>query len=75
VNPLNDQLDEVVRLLHSSHILYAEAVREFKKRFVMVTLEDNRCNQSRAARALQMHRNTLSRTMHELGISVARGRK
>jgi len=51
-------------------ILYSEAVREFKKRFIITVLEENRGNQCKAARQLGMHRNTLSRTMQELKIDV-----
>jgi Fis family transcriptional regulator, factor for inversion stimulation protein len=72
---LSAQLDALVRWMHASHIVYDEAVREFKKRFVETVLEDNRSNKSRTARALEMHRNTLTRTMHELDIPVARRRR
>ena len=48
----------------------SEAVREFKKRFILTVLEENKGNQCRAARALKMHRNTLSRTIAELKIDV-----
>jgi len=72
---LSAQLDALVRSMHASNIFYDEAVREFKKRFVVTVLEDNRGNQSRTARALEMHRNTLTRTMHELDIPVARRRR
>jgi Fis family transcriptional regulator, factor for inversion stimulation protein len=57
-----------------SGILYAEAVREFKKRFILQVLEENQWNQCRAARHLGMHRNTLSRTITELGLDVKTAR-
>jgi Fis family transcriptional regulator, factor for inversion stimulation protein len=56
--------------MDKSNILYSEAVREFKKRFIVTVLEENRGNQCKAARELGMHRNTLSRTMQELKIDV-----
>ena len=56
--------------MYKSNILYSEAVREFKKRFIITVLEENRGNQCKAARQLGMHRNTLSRTMQELKIDV-----
>jgi len=56
--------------MYQSNILYSEAVREFKKRFILTVLEENRGNQGKAARELGMHRNTLSRTMQELRIDV-----
>jgi len=56
--------------MHSSNILYSEAVREFKKRFILAVLNENNGNQCRAARELGMHRNTLSRTLAELKIDL-----
>ncbi len=56
--------------MYKSNILYSEAVREFKKRFILTVLEENKGNQCRAARELGMHRNTLSRTLTELKIDV-----
>lgn len=56
--------------MYKSNILYSEAVREFKKRFIATVLEENKGNQCRAARQLGMHRNTLSRTITELKLDV-----
>ena len=56
--------------MYQSNILYGEAVREFKKRFILTVLEQNKGNQCKAARELGMHRNTLSRTMQELKIDI-----
>ena len=67
---VKDQLEALVAQMHSSGILYSEAVREFKKRFLMNVLRQNNGNQCRAARELGMHRNTLSRTLTELKLDV-----
>ena len=67
---MKDQLEALVAQMYNSGILYAEAVREFKKRFLMNVLQQNRGNQCRAARELGMHRNTLSRTIAELKLDV-----
>ena len=67
---MKDQLEALVQQMHKSGILYTEAVREFKKRFLLTVLEQNGGNQCRAARELGMHRNTLSRTIDELKIDV-----
>jgi Fis family transcriptional regulator, factor for inversion stimulation protein len=67
---VKDQLEALVTQMYKSNILYSEAVREFRKRFILTVLEENRGNQCRAARALGMHRNTLSRTISELKIDV-----
>jgi DNA-binding NtrC family response regulator len=67
---VKDQLEALVAQMYRSGILYSEAVREFKKRFIMTALQDHHGNQCKAARALKMHRNTLSRTIEELQIDV-----
>ena len=67
---MKDQLEALISQMVHSNILYSEAVREFKKRFIVTVLEENRGNQCKAARELGMHRNTLSRTMQELKIDV-----
>lgn len=67
---MKDQLEALVAQMYSSGILYSEAVREFKKRFIMNVLQQNRGNQCKAARELGMHRNTLSRTIAELDLDV-----
>lgn len=61
-------LDNLVTQMHSGGITYEEAVREFKKRFILEVLAQHRGNQCKAARELGMHRNTLSRTIAELNI-------
>ena len=67
---MKDQLEALILQMYKSNILYSEAVREFKKRFILTVLQENQGNQCRAARQLGMHRNTLSRTMAELKIDV-----
>jgi DNA-binding NtrC family response regulator len=67
---VKDQLEALVKQMYSSNILYSEAVREFKKRFILTVLQENNGNQCKAARQLGMHRNTLSRTIAELKVDV-----
>ena len=67
---MKDQLEALVLAMYKSNILYSEGVREFKKRFILTVLNENKGNQCRAARELGMHRNTLSRTISELKIDV-----
>ena len=68
---MKDQLEALVAQMHSTGILYSEAVREFKKRFIMNVLEQNKGNQCKAAEELGMHRNTLSRTLAELDMDTS----
>ena len=67
---MKDQLEALVQQMYKSNILYSEAVREFKRRFIATVLQENKGNQCRAARQLGMHRNTLSRTISELRLDV-----
>jgi DNA-binding NtrC family response regulator len=67
---VKEQLESLVSQMYQSGILYSEAVREFKKRFIITVLEQNNGNQCKAARQLGMHRNTLSRTISELKLDV-----
>ena len=65
------ELDSLVTQMHAGGITYMEAVREFKKRFILEVLAHHRGNQCKAARELGMHRNTLSRTITELDLDPA----
>ncbi len=67
---MKDQLEALVAQMNKSGIMYSEAVREFKKRFIIHVLQENQGNQCKAARELGMHRNTLSRTIAELELDV-----
>jgi Fis family transcriptional regulator len=65
------ELDSLVTQMHSSGIRYEEAVRDFKRQYLREVLMAHRGNQCKAAKELGMHRNTLSRTMAELDLSLA----
>jgi DNA-binding protein Fis len=58
---VKDQLEVLVGQMVERGILFDEAVNEFQKRFIKRVLDRSKGNQSRAARLLGMHRNTLSR--------------
>lgn len=65
---MKDQLESLIEQMYSTGILYSEAVREFKKKFILRVLKERRGNQCKAGLELGMHRNTLSRTIAELGM-------
>jgi len=67
---LRRELESLVTQMHSSGIRYEDAVSEFKRTFLREVLIANRGNQCKAAEELGMHRNTLSRAMAELGLSL-----
>jgi DNA-binding NtrC family response regulator len=58
---VRDQLETLIGQMVERGILFDEAVNEFEKRFIRRALDRSRGNQSRAARLLGIHRNTLSR--------------
>lgn len=65
------ELESLVTQMHSSGVRYEDAVREFKRQYLREVLVAHRGNQCKAAEELGMHRNTLSRAMAELGLSLA----
>ena len=65
------ELDGLVMQMHSSGVTYGEAVKQFKRRFILEVLARHKGNQCRAAEELGMHRNTLSRTLAELELATA----
>jgi DNA-binding protein Fis len=58
---VRDQLEALVGQMVERGILFDEAVNEFEKKFIKRVLDRSNGNQSRAARLLGIHRNTLSR--------------
>lgn len=59
---LEDLIDEMI----DGGIRFPEAKREFEKRFLAQVMERENGNLSKAARKLRIHRNTLSKKLHEL---------
>ena len=58
---MKDQLEALVGQMVERGIQFDEALNEFEKKFIKRVLDRSRGNQSRAARLLGIHRNTLSR--------------
>ncbi len=69
------ELDALVMQMHSAGISYADAIRQFKERYILEVLAHHKGNQCKAATELGMHRNTLSRTLAELDMNTAQIRK
>ncbi len=68
--PVPDECDSLVLQMYQGGILYREAVREFKKAFITVALQEHHGNLSRSAPKLGLHRNTLTRAVAELQVNV-----
>jgi len=66
--PLKRELHSLVTQMHSAGISYADALRQFKRRYLLEVLAHHKGNQCKAAEELGMHRNTLSRTLSELDL-------
>lgn len=69
------ELDVLITQMHSAGISYTDAIRQFKKRYILEVLAHHKGNQCKAAIELGMHRNTLSRTLAELDLDTAQIRK
>jgi Fis family transcriptional regulator, factor for inversion stimulation protein len=67
---LKRELDILVVQMHSAGVPYAEALRQFKRRYIFEVLARHKGNQCKAAEELGMHRNTLSRTLAELDMDT-----
>lgn len=65
---MKEKLEALVEQMIEHGILFPDAVTEFEKRFIKQVLEENDGNQSKAAKALGIHRNTLSRKVEHLGL-------
>lgn len=65
------ELDGIITQMYSAGVSYNEAVRQFKRRYILQVLAQHKGNQCKAAEELGMHRNTLSRTLAELDMNTA----
>jgi DNA-binding protein Fis len=71
---VKEQLDVLVGQMVDRGIHFDEAVNEFEKKFIKRVLDRSRGNQSRAARLLGIHRNTLSRKIGLYKLDHRRGK-
>jgi Fis family transcriptional regulator len=62
---VKQDLDALVTQMIEKGILFADARREFEKRFITRVLQRHRGNLSRAAKDLRIHRNTLGKKILE----------
>ncbi len=66
---MKDQLEALIGQMVDRGILLGEALTEFERRFIKCAMDHSEGNQSRAARLLGIHRNTLSRKVEEYNLS------
>jgi DNA-binding protein Fis len=67
---VKEQLEALINQMVERGILYDEALTEFEKKFIRKVLERNRWNQCKTARALGIHRNTLSKKISTYKLHV-----
>ena len=67
---MKTQLEELVMQMYRGGITYSEAVREFRKAFLITVLKEHNGNQWKASVDLKIHRNSLARTISTLQLDV-----
>jgi DNA-binding NtrC family response regulator len=65
---MNEKLQRLIDEMVERGVRFPEASREFERRFIAKVLAESDGNLSKAADALGLHRNTLSRKIAELRI-------
>jgi len=63
------QLEVLVHQMIEKGVIFGDAVAEFEKTFIKGVLDRTGGNQSKAAKTLGMHRNTLGRRLEDLGLN------
>ena len=66
---MRDQLEALINQMIEKGVMYDDAVGEFQRKFIKSMLERNHGNQSKTAKALGIHRNTLGRKVEELDLN------
>jgi Fis family transcriptional regulator, factor for inversion stimulation protein len=60
---VKEQLERLVSEMIDRGLRYDEAVGEFERKFIMTALAKNKGNQTKAAKAMGIHRNTLNKRL------------
>ncbi len=69
---MRDRLEQLVGEMVDRGIRYEDAAREFERHFITRVVSNCDGNLGKAANALGVHRNTLTRKIHELKIRTPR---
>jgi DNA-binding NtrC family response regulator len=64
---VNDQLEALISQMIDRGVHYSDAISVFQKRFIQKALKSYGGNKSKTAKALGIHRNTLSRMIEANG--------
>ena len=68
---MRDRLEQLVGEMVEKGIRYADAQREFEKHFITRVVSNCDGNLGKAATTLGVHRNTLTRKIHDLKIRTS----
>ena len=72
---MKEELESLVNQLIENGTRYEEAMAEFERQFIKKVLDGSSGNQSKAAKVLGVHRNTLSRKIEDLKLSARVGHR
>ena len=70
--PLKQKLDELISDMVERGIRFPDAKREFDRRFLAEVMARENGNLSKAAKVLDIHRNTLSKKLTDLKLGANR---
>jgi transcriptional regulator with PAS, ATPase and Fis domain len=68
-------MERLISEMVSTGVFFPDAVSEFEKKYIRKVLEANSGNQSLAAKALGIHRNTLGRKIEEYHLVSKNGHR
>ncbi|MEW5978401.1 MAG: helix-turn-helix domain-containing protein [Acidobacteriota bacterium] len=64
---MKEQLVSLISEMIDRGLRFSEAVNEFERRFILEVLERSKGNQTKAAQAMGIHRNTLNKKLTAYG--------
>ena len=70
---MKELIDKLIWQMVESGMFFQDAVTEFESKYIRQVLQQCGGNQSKAAKALGIHRNTLGRKMEEYHLSARNG--
>ena len=70
---MKDLIEKLIAQMVDQGMFFPDAVSEFEKRYIRKVLEVSQGNQSQAAKALGIHRNTLGRKVEEYNLNGRHG--
>ncbi len=63
---MKEEMEAIVTQMIEHGLFYEEAIAEFERKFIATALNKNRGNQTKAAKVMGIHRNTLRNKIGKL---------